>query len=865
MGITPKDPADFDPSMGNYKDLRPFRFWCQKVLPLVYDDSLSYYEVLCKVVDYLNKTMEDVGILHDDIEALHTAYLQLQQYVNDYFSTLDVQQEINNKLDIMATDGTLDALLLPYFNAYKTEINVIVNDQAQAISDQNAVITQHTTDISNLNTRVDNIIALTPGSTTGDAELADIRVGANGVTYNTAGDAVRGQYNTLKTLIDSNYTNISYSALGAVASIDAVDVLKSTTLANDYAIGRDGSETTSQYTTGYAATDYIEITPPLYIAWCAGSTRSSSSPPPVALYDEDKNFLYALYSRTAWAADTQLIADSRVKYIRANLYPNNVINRKDVYLMTYRANNSSLNGALNALNMTDLLVNTSIVEEHYMLKNGADTTNQYSTNYALTDYIEVSAPTVIYFACGEYWSAEHAPVLVTFDENKNMLQGYYTKSSYAPGKVYIYDENVKYIRYVLYPESVLPRKNQFLLAFNDTDSPYTYYRELLDLDNLIEKYLDRSGQEQNLTIYTANYRCTPFIELFNTNCTITWARGNNDTGVTIPAIAFYDEDQNFLYAKYSPESMSSGSFKLNDPNVKYIRYNLTPYNNDFKRRDDYLNAYVNKFETINDRFTNIEDTAVRIKKILAKDGSGDFTTWRAATEYCWTHPNTDIYVYGGTYDLDEEYGDTYYANIPATYDRNHTVGPECGYNCKYIFSGGAKLVFSYTGQYRSRVSTFFSPVNIIGSCDFENMVIECSDCRYCVHEDIPTVLQPAPYNVKVNYINCHMKHNGNAEGLYSNIACIGAGCSMYSVSNIFAGTYECDNFCISYHLPSLNDNALCEVHISNAYVSSGIQTSDYPTERQGTLYFYANNCSVGTDFILGNKTQAKLWNNVIRP
>lgn len=39
--------------------LSTFRFWCQKVLPLVYDDSLSYYEVLCKVVDYINKLIEN--------------------------------------------------------------------------------------------------------------------------------------------------------------------------------------------------------------------------------------------------------------------------------------------------------------------------------------------------------------------------------------------------------------------------------------------------------------------------------------------------------------------------------------------------------------------------------------------------------------------------------------------------------------------------------------------------------------------------------------------------------------------------------------------------------------------------------------
>lgn len=39
--------------------LKRFKFWCQPILPLVYDDSLSYYEVLCKVVDYLNQVIEN--------------------------------------------------------------------------------------------------------------------------------------------------------------------------------------------------------------------------------------------------------------------------------------------------------------------------------------------------------------------------------------------------------------------------------------------------------------------------------------------------------------------------------------------------------------------------------------------------------------------------------------------------------------------------------------------------------------------------------------------------------------------------------------------------------------------------------------
>lgn len=50
--------------------------------------------------------------------------------------------------------------------------------------------------------RIDEIASLPAGSTSGDAELADIRIGANGVTYNTAGNAVRGQYNELNINLD---------------------------------------------------------------------------------------------------------------------------------------------------------------------------------------------------------------------------------------------------------------------------------------------------------------------------------------------------------------------------------------------------------------------------------------------------------------------------------------------------------------------------------------------------------------------------------------------------------------------------------------------------------------------------------------
>lgn len=55
--------------MIDYKERR-LRFWCQKVLPLVYDESLSYYENLCKLAKHMGETETDVTALEEWLERL---------------------------------------------------------------------------------------------------------------------------------------------------------------------------------------------------------------------------------------------------------------------------------------------------------------------------------------------------------------------------------------------------------------------------------------------------------------------------------------------------------------------------------------------------------------------------------------------------------------------------------------------------------------------------------------------------------------------------------------------------------------------------------------------------------------------------
>lgn len=110
----PKNPhADFSPVLDGYSGIGAFRFWCQTALPITYDDSLSYYELLCKVVNYLNHAIEDLSNVEENTSKLAEAYTKLQNYVNEYFDNLDIEAELKNILDTMAQDGTLDALLDP--------------------------------------------------------------------------------------------------------------------------------------------------------------------------------------------------------------------------------------------------------------------------------------------------------------------------------------------------------------------------------------------------------------------------------------------------------------------------------------------------------------------------------------------------------------------------------------------------------------------------------------------------------------------------------------------------------------------------------------------------------------------------------
>lgn len=172
------------------------------IIPTSYKDSMTYYECLAWLCKFLEETViPTVNENGEATEELQNLFVQLNEYITNYFDNLDVQNEINNKLDEMSRNGTLTNLL-----------KIVVDDKIEEkiqpqITIQTNSINSVREDVNQLNARVNQITNLPSGSTSGDAELADIRIAYDGITYTNAGDSVRTQISNIHDIFNNDFLN----------------------------------------------------------------------------------------------------------------------------------------------------------------------------------------------------------------------------------------------------------------------------------------------------------------------------------------------------------------------------------------------------------------------------------------------------------------------------------------------------------------------------------------------------------------------------------------------------------------------------------------------------------------------------------
>ena len=101
------------PEQKEYKHVGIFKRYIMQNFPWINEDfdALTNNELLGKVIEYLNDVIKNSETEQENIESLYNAFVELHDYVKNYFDNLDVQDEINNKLDDMAGDGTLEEII----------------------------------------------------------------------------------------------------------------------------------------------------------------------------------------------------------------------------------------------------------------------------------------------------------------------------------------------------------------------------------------------------------------------------------------------------------------------------------------------------------------------------------------------------------------------------------------------------------------------------------------------------------------------------------------------------------------------------------------------------------------------------------
>ena len=146
-------------------------------------------QLVYMVANKVNELINEVWRFETDVHETLKTQNENIQYLLDEGLHLEVEDIFNG----WVKDGTFDVLInqsaLKKVNERIDETNAQLSDKASK------------RDLAVESARIDNLMRMEEGSTTGDAELADIRVGTDKI-YRTAGDSVRGQLSNIKNALD---------------------------------------------------------------------------------------------------------------------------------------------------------------------------------------------------------------------------------------------------------------------------------------------------------------------------------------------------------------------------------------------------------------------------------------------------------------------------------------------------------------------------------------------------------------------------------------------------------------------------------------------------------------------------------------
>lgn len=245
--------------------------------------------------------------------------------------------------------------------------------------------------------------------------------------------------------------------------------------------------------------------------------------------------------------------------------------------------------------------------------------------------------------------------------------------------------------------------------------------------------------------------------------------------------------------------------------------------------------------TIND-CTSIYDKVEH--KIFYCGESRQYTKLIDAIAIAEQYMGSILYVDAGIYDLVDEFGAEYFANLSSA---SSMAGIVLKNRIHIIFSPNSRVVCNYTGD-NEYVLTNFSPFNV-GQYGFvvENLNLESSRTRYAIHDE----RNGGTEQCVSHYINCNIKQDNSGNATWSSYCCIGGGlganhevyienCTFESIARI--GTVV--HGTVSYHPSNASStDYACELVVKDSYFVTGtVELSGSRTDAQNdTTVIVTNN------------------------